>query len=70
MGVASWYTLLYLQDSDYVLLDVARKVAGRYPLLDAYHETYPLEVRQLAASFSEFLAQALSSNNRLFWLRE
>ncbi|WP_205519638.1 SMI1/KNR4 family protein [Pyxidicoccus caerfyrddinensis] len=70
MGAASWYTLLYLQDSDYVLVDVARQVAGRYPLLDAYHETYPLEVRQLAASFSEFLERALSSSNRLFWLSE
>lgn len=70
MGAASWYTLLYLQDSDYVLVDVARQAAGRYPLLDAYHETYPLEVRQLAASFSEFLERALSSNNRLFWLAE
>lgn len=70
MGAASWYTLLYLQDSDYVLLDVARQQNDRYPLLDAYHETYPLEVRQIAASFSEFLERALSSNNRLFWLDE
>lgn len=68
MGAASWYTLLYLQDSDYVLVDVARPQDGRYPLLDAYHETYPLEVQQIATSFGEFLARALSSSNRLFWL--
>ncbi len=68
MGAASWYTLLYLQDSDYVLVDVARQQDGRYPLLDAYHETYPLGVSQIAASFGEFLERALSSSNRLFWL--
>lgn len=70
MGAASWYTLLYLQDSDYVLLDVARQQDGHYPLFDAYHETYPLGVRQLATSFGEFLGRALGSNNRLFWLAE
>jgi cell wall assembly regulator SMI1 len=70
MGAASWYTLLYLQDSDYVLLDVARQQNGRYALLDAFHETYPLEVRPIAAAFGEFLERALSSGNRLFWLNE
>ncbi|WP_240359964.1 SMI1/KNR4 family protein [Pyxidicoccus caerfyrddinensis] len=69
-GSASWYTLLYLQDSDYVLVDVSRQKDGRYPLLDAYHETYPLEVRQIAASFGEFLERALSSGNQFFWLKE
>lgn len=69
-GSASWYTLLYLQDSDYVLVDVSRQKNGRYPLLDAYHETYPLEVQQIAASFGEFLERALSSGNQFFWLKE
>lgn len=69
-GSASWYTLLYLQDSDYVLVDVSRQTDGWYPLLDAYHETYPLEVRQIAASFGEFLERALRSGNQFFWLKE
>ena len=69
-GSASWYTLLYLQDSDYVLVDVSRQQDGRYPLLDAFHETYPLEVRQIATSFGEFLERALSSGNQFFWLKE
>ncbi len=69
-GAASWYTLLYLQDSDYVLIDVSRQKDGRYPLLDAFHETYPLEVRQIAASFGEFMERALSSGNQFFWLKE
>ncbi|MBZ4419704.1 SMI1/KNR4 family protein [Myxococcus sp. RHSTA-1-4] len=67
-GAASWYTLVYCQDSDYVLLDAARQLDGRYPLFDAWHETYPLQVRQIAASFSEFLERALASNDHFFWL--
>ncbi|MCP3142399.1 SMI1/KNR4 family protein [Pyxidicoccus xibeiensis] len=69
-GPPSWYTLLYLQDSDYVLVDVAQQQDGRYPLLDAYHETYPLEVRRIAVSFGEFLQRALRSGNEFFWLNE
>ncbi|RKG98773.1 SMI1/KNR4 family protein [Corallococcus carmarthensis] len=68
-GSASWYTLLYLQDGDYVLVDVGHPVDGRYVLLDAFHETYPA-VEQIAASFSEFLAKALASGNAYFWLTE
>ncbi len=68
MGAASWYTLVYCQDSDYVLIDVAAQQGGHYPLLDAWHETYPLQVRQIAASFSEFLERALASGDPLFWL--
>ncbi|RYZ37388.1 MAG: SMI1/KNR4 family protein [Myxococcaceae bacterium] len=66
-GAASWYTLLYLQDGDYVLVDVAQQVDGRYPMLDAFHETYP-EVKQIASSFSEFLEKALASGDDFFWL--
>ena len=69
-GPASWYTLLYLQDSDYIVLDAVRQVNGRYPLLDAYHETYPLEVRPIASSFSEFLENALASGDDYFWLED
>ncbi|RKG99763.1 SMI1/KNR4 family protein [Corallococcus sp. CA053C] len=69
-GPASWYTLLYLQDSDYIVLDAARQANGRYPLLDAYHETYPLEVRPIASSFSEFLEKALASGDDYFWLED
>ncbi|RKH55741.1 SMI1/KNR4 family protein [Corallococcus aberystwythensis] len=66
-GAASWYTLLYLQDGDYVLVDVAKRVEGRYVLLDAFHETYPV-VEQVAASFGEFLEKALASDDAFFWL--
>lgn len=69
MGAASWYTLVYCQDGDYVLVDVAPS-SGPYPLLDAYHETYPREPRQIAGSFREFLERALASGNRFYWLEE
>ncbi|WP_242592634.1 SMI1/KNR4 family protein [Corallococcus exiguus] len=68
-GAASWYTLLYLQDGDYVLVDVANQVDGRYVLLDAFHETYPV-VEQISASFGEFLEKALASGNEYFWLED
>jgi hypothetical protein len=69
VGAASWFPLVDCQDSDFVLIDVAQ-TGGPHPLLDAYHETYPHGVRQIAASFREFLEQALGSGDRLFWLRE
>jgi len=69
MGAASWYTLVYCQDSDYVLVDVAPS-GGPYPLLDAYPETYPREVRQIAGSFREFLERTLASGDRFYWLEE
>jgi hypothetical protein len=67
-GPSSWYTLVDLQDSDYVIIDAAHTVDGRYPLLDAYHETFPDGVRPIAASFSEFLENALNSGDEFFWL--
>lgn len=66
-GAPSWYTLLYLQDGDYVLVDIAQRLGGRYTLLDAFHETYPA-VEPIAASFSEFLERALASGDAFFWL--
>jgi hypothetical protein len=69
-GPASWYTLLYLQDGDYIITDVSRMNDERYPILDAFHETFPdpVETRQIASSFSEFLERALASGDDFFWL--
>lgn len=52
----------------YVVADVAPKFT-RYPLFDAFHETFP-EVVQIAPSFEDFLARALNSGGRSFWLEE
>jgi len=35
---------------------------------DAYHETYPREVRRIAESFQEFLSRALRGSGHLYWL--
>ncbi|MCP3065041.1 SMI1/KNR4 family protein [Myxococcus sp. K38C18041901] len=67
MGSASWWTLVDCQDSDFVLVDTAGPAP--YPMLDAYHGTYP-QVRKIASSLREFLARSLESKNRLFWLNE
>ncbi|MGE6761400.1 SMI1/KNR4 family protein [Corallococcus interemptor] len=69
-GTASWYTLLYLQDGDYVLVDVARREGEGYVLLDAFHETFPAGVERIASSFSEFLEKALASGDEFFWLAD
>lgn len=67
-ATASWFPVADCQDSDFVLVDVAKPAP--FPLLDAWHETYPHRVRQIAASFGEFLERALASNDHLFWLGE
>ncbi|RKG63585.1 SMI1/KNR4 family protein [Corallococcus sp. CA054B] len=67
-GPASHFTLVDMQDTNFVILDVAIRFNGRYPLLDAFHETYPDETPRIASSFEEFLEKALSSGNRAFWL--
>ncbi|MBZ4411317.1 SMI1/KNR4 family protein [Myxococcus sp. MISCRS1] len=66
MGPASWWTLVDCQDSDFILVDVSQ--SAPYPMLDAYHETYP-QVRQVAASLQEFLSRALASGDKLYWLQ-
>ncbi|WP_375759775.1 SMI1/KNR4 family protein [Corallococcus exercitus] len=66
-GPASLYTLVDMQDSDYVVLDTARSESGRYRLFDAWHETFP-ELVPVASSFGEFLEEALRSSNSAFWL--
>lgn len=67
MGAASWWTLVYLQDSDYNLVDVAQH-GGPYRILDAWHETYPQQVVEIAPSFAVWLERTLRSGNQLWWL--
>jgi hypothetical protein len=70
-GPASMYTVCDVQDGDYILVDVSRREDGRYPIIDGYHEAFPdpAYCPQIAASFSEFLAGALRSQGRHFYLR-
>ncbi|MBN8227989.1 SMI1/KNR4 family protein [Corallococcus macrosporus] len=66
-GAPSVFTLVDMQDSDYVVLDATQRESAHYPLFDAFHETFP-EVERIASSFAEFLERALRSSNRAFWL--
>ncbi len=71
-GPASWYALGEVQDSNFILLDVSQQHEGRYPIRDGYNEAFPHPdyCRQIAGSFSEFLAGALGSQGQWFWLRD
>ncbi|QAT89144.1 Antitoxin YokJ [Corallococcus coralloides] len=71
-GPASWYVACALQDSNYILVDVGQQTGGRYPIIDGYREAFPdpCYCTRIANSFSEFLAGALHSERRWFWLRE
>ncbi|WP_240356136.1 SMI1/KNR4 family protein [Myxococcus eversor] len=69
-GPAGWWALVDVQDGDYALLDVSAPRDGGYPLLDGWHESYPLRCRPIAASFREFLERALSGGDKLYWLNE
>jgi hypothetical protein len=68
MGSPAWWTLVDLGDDDYSILDVSRQEDGRYPILDAYHESYPKQVVQIAPSFRTWLDRTLRSGNQLWWL--
>ncbi|RKH55740.1 SMI1/KNR4 family protein [Corallococcus aberystwythensis] len=66
-GAPSQYTLVDMQDTDYVILDTAQQARGAYPLFDAWHETYPV-TKPIASSFAEFLGSAMRSDGFSYWL--
>ncbi|QSQ18255.1 SMI1/KNR4 family protein [Myxococcus landrumensis] len=68
-GPPGWWALVNSQDGEWALLDVS---AGQqpYPLLEAWHETFPGQCQRIAGSFREFLAAALAGGDRLYWLQE
>ena len=70
-GPASVHALCYVQDGDYVLVDVGGEENGRYPLVDGWHEAWPdpKQCGRIASSFAEFLEAALRSQGRPFWLK-
>ena len=69
-GPASMYALCYVQDGNYVVVDVSHQENGRYSLIDGYHEAWPDPdyCGLVANSFSEFLEEALRSQGRMYWL--
>ncbi len=71
-GPASWYVLCDLHDNDRILVDVGRMLNDRHPIIDGWNEGFPdpEDCKQIAGSFSEFLAAALCSGGRKFWLKQ
>ena len=70
-GPASMWAICDVQDGNYLLVDVARRENGRYPLVDGWHEAWPdpKYCDQIANSFSEFLERALR-DGPAYWLDE
>ncbi len=71
-GTASWFVICYVQDGNYVGIDVSRKANGHYPVHDCFHELLPGDPqnKQIAYSFSDFLERALRSGGHLYWLKD
>jgi hypothetical protein len=69
-GPASWYDICHVHDGNRIIIDVAAPREGYYPIIDGFHEAYgdPVECKQIAARFSDFLERALTSHGRQFWL--
>jgi len=64
------YAICYVQDGNYVVLDVGHQENGRYPLIDGSHEAWPdpYYCGPVASSFSEFLENVLRTRRNLYWL--
>jgi cell wall assembly regulator SMI1 len=71
-GPASWFDICRVHDGNCIVIDVAEPHEGYYPIIDGFHEAYgdPVECRQIADRFSDFLERALTSQGRQFWLYE
>ncbi|RKH42596.1 SMI1/KNR4 family protein [Corallococcus sp. AB050B] len=71
VGPSSWYAICEVRDSNCILLDASHQEEERYPIRDGYNEAFPdpAYCEQIASSFQEFLAGALRSQGRWFWLR-
>ncbi|MFY2557814.1 SMI1/KNR4 family protein [Corallococcus terminator] len=70
-GPADWYSICEVRESNYILLDVSHQENGCYPIRDGFREMFPAPdyCPQIAASFGAFLAGALRSKGRWFWLQ-
>jgi hypothetical protein len=70
-GPAGLFTVCDVQDGNFVALDLSHAELSRCPTLDCFHETFgdpSYQLRVIAESFTDFLARALDSANKLYWL--
>ena len=68
----TWFSLCYVQDGNYVAIDLPPKPSGEVWMIDCFHEALGLEDHStiIALSFSEFLQRALASAGKHYWLGE
>ncbi|RKH40836.1 SMI1/KNR4 family protein [Corallococcus llansteffanensis] len=69
-GPDTWFVVCEVLDGNCIILDVSQQENGRSPIRDGYREGFPDPkwCPRIAGSFSEFLAGALQSKGRWFWL--
>ena len=67
----SWFSNCFVQDGNYVAIDLPPKPSGEVWFIDCFHETIgePGYDTIIALSFSEFLERALASGSH-YWLGE
>jgi len=69
-GPDSFYIFCDMQDTNYVSLDVARRIDNKYPLFDCFHENfYESDSREMIARcLSDFLKRAFLRPEGSYWL--
>jgi cell wall assembly regulator SMI1 len=71
-GPDAWWALADVQDANYVAVDLDRRdPRGCYAVRDIFHEV-PFDAEYckiICGSFGEFLAKALASDGKHFWLQ-
>jgi len=68
LGPRSILAVCYVEDGNYVGIDISTRRAGFFPVLDLFHETFPKEAEPVADSFGAFLHEALRQEGRHYWL--
>jgi SMI1 / KNR4 family (SUKH-1) len=69
-GPAAWFSIAYVQDTNYIAIDLSSVSHDLADILDCFHETFGIEGYQLviAKSFTEFLSDVIDSGGRQYWL--
>ncbi len=68
LGPRSILAVCYVEDGNYVGIDISARATGFFPVLDLFHETFPKEMEPIADSFGTFLHEALRHEGRHYWL--
>jgi len=71
-GPDDWYSIVDVEDGNFVALRLSSVAGGEAEYLDVFHETFgPVcEAVIVAKSFCEFLQRALKAQRSLYWLKD